>query len=106
MYKSDHAVFVFVSLISLSVIFCGFNNVVTNSDISFYFHFLWLDNFPAWAFLVTWMAKNLLAMKGTQVSSLGWEDPLKEMATTSVFLPREFYGQRSLAGYSPWGHKE
>ena len=23
-----------------------------------------------------------------------------------VFLPREFHGQRSLAGYSPWGHKE
>ena len=25
---------------------------------------------------------------------------------TPVFLPREFQGQRSLAGYSPWGHKE
>ena len=24
----------------------------------------------------------------------------------SVFLPRESHGQRSLAGYSPWGHKE
>ena len=23
-----------------------------------------------------------------------------------VFLPGEFYGQRSLVGYSPWGHKE
>ena len=23
-----------------------------------------------------------------------------------VSLPREFHGQRSLAGYSPWGHKE
>ena len=23
-----------------------------------------------------------------------------------VFLPRESYGQRSLAGYNPWGHKE
>ena len=23
-----------------------------------------------------------------------------------VFLPREFHGQRSLAGYSPLGHKE
>ena len=23
-----------------------------------------------------------------------------------VFLPGEFHGQRSLAGYSPWGHKE
>src|SRR5574337_1115139 len=24
---------------------------------------------------------------------------------TLVFLPGESYGQRSLAGYSPWGHK-
>ena len=25
---------------------------------------------------------------------------------TPVFLPGEFHEQRSLAGYSPWGHKE
>ena len=25
---------------------------------------------------------------------------------TPVFLPGKFYGQRSLAGYSPWGRKE
>ena len=25
---------------------------------------------------------------------------------TPVFLPGEFHGQRSLAGCSPWGHKE
>ena len=25
---------------------------------------------------------------------------------TPVFLPGEFHGQRSLAGYSPWGRKE
>ena len=25
---------------------------------------------------------------------------------TLEFLPGEFHGQRSLAGYSPWGHKE
>ena len=24
---------------------------------------------------------------------------------TTVFLPGEPHGQRSLAGYSPWGHK-
>ena len=23
-----------------------------------------------------------------------------------IFLPERFHGQRSLAGYSPWGHKE
>ena len=25
---------------------------------------------------------------------------------TPVFLPAESHGQRRLAGYSPWGHKE
>ena len=25
---------------------------------------------------------------------------------TQVFLPAKFHGQRSLTGYSPWGHKE
>ena len=50
-----------------------------------------------------------------QVRSLGQKDPLeKEMANkysclentgngTPVFLPGKFHGQRSLAGYSPWG---
>ena len=26
--------------------------------------------------------------------------------STPIFLPGEFHGQRSLVGYSPWGHKE
>ena len=47
------------------------------------------------------------AMQEAQVQSLGWEYPLeREWLTTPVFLPREFHGQRSLVGYSPWGHKE
>ena len=41
------------------------------------------------------------------IQSLGQEDPLeKEMATTPVFLPQKFHGQRNLAGYSPEGRKE
>ena len=28
------------------------------------------------------------------------------MAVTLVFLPGKSHEQRSLAGYSPWGHKE
>ena len=41
------------------------------------------------------------------VQSLGQEDPLEEgMATHSSILPGESHGQRSLAGYSPWVHKE
>ena len=53
------------------------------------------------------MVKNLPAMWETQVRSLGREDPLeKGMLPTPVFLLGEFHGQRSLAGYSPWGCKE
>ena len=43
--------------------------------------------------------KNLPAMQGTQVQSLGREDPLeKEMAITLVFLPGNSHGQKSQAG--------
>ena len=42
-----------------------------------------------------------------RVGSLGQEDPLEEAwPPTAVFLPGESHGQRGLAGYSPWGHKE
>ena len=59
-------------------------------------------NFP-----VAYMVKNLLAMQETWVLSLGGEDPLeKGMQPTQVFLPGKFHGQRSLVGYSPWGHEE
>ena len=39
-------------------------------------------------------------------SSLGQEDSLEEgMQPIPVFLPGESYGQRSLVGYHPWGHR-
>ena len=54
------------------------------------------------------MVKNLLAMQETWVQSLGQEDLLeKEMATHSSILAwKKSHGQKSLVGYSPWGHKE
>ena len=62
----------------------------------------------SWASLVAQMAKNPPAMRETWVWSLGWEDPLEEsMATHSSILAwRVPFGQRSLAGYSPWGRQE
>ena len=48
------------------------------------------------------MAKNLPAMRETQVQSLGLDDPEKGPATHSSILAGEFHGQRSLMGYSPW----
>ena len=59
-----------------------------------------------WASLVAQLVKNSPAMQETWVQSLGQEDPLeKEMATTPVFLPGKYHGQRSLVGYSPRGCK-
>ena len=53
------------------------------------------------------MIKNLPAVQEIWAHSLGQEDPLeKGMATYSIFLPGKSHGQRSLVGYSPWGHKE
>ena len=67
--------------------------------------------------------RKLPAVQETRVRSLGWEDALeKEMVThASVLTWTEVrlslvsddrgetlssHGQRSLAGYSPWGRKE
>ena len=45
-------------------------------------------------------------MQDTGVQSLGQEDPLeKEITTYSSILAWKSHGQRSLAGYSPRGHK-
>ena len=46
-------------------------------------------------------------MQDTQVQFLGQDDLVeKEMEATVVFLPGKSHGQKSLAGYSPWGCKE
>ena len=55
------------------------------------------------------MVKNPPVRQETRIQSLGWEDPLeKEMATHTGILAweKKARGQRSLAGYSPWGCKE
>ena len=53
------------------------------------------------------MVKNPPEIQEIQVRSLGREDTLeKGWQPTPVFLPGEFHGQRSLTGYSPWGHKQ
>ena len=57
--------------------------------------------------MVAQTVKNLPAIQETQFRSLGQEGPLeKGWQLTPVFLPGEFQGQRSLAGYDPWGRKE
>ena len=47
------------------------------------------------------LGRNLQKIREGQVEF--WR---RKWQPTPVFLPREFHGQRSLVGYSPWGHKE
>ena len=53
------------------------------------------------------MVKNVPAMWETGfhpwVGKVPWR---REWLPTPAFLPGQSQGQRSLAGYSPWGHKE
>ena len=52
------------------------------------------------------VVKNLPTIQETQVQSLDWKDPLeKELATYSSIVPGKSHGQKSLAVYSPWGHR-
>ena len=37
------------------------------------------------------------------VGKISWR---REWQPTPVFLPGESHGQRTLVGYSPWGHKK
>ena len=52
--------------------------------------------------------KNLPAMRETWVRSLGREETLEQGMATPLqcSCPEKPRGQRSLVGYSPWGHKE
>ena len=56
---------------------------------------------------MTQMVKNLPAMQETPndpwVGKIPWR---RAWQPTPVFLPGKFHEQRSLVGYSPWGHKE
>ena len=53
------------------------------------------------------VVKNPPAKQEPWIQSLGQEGPLeKEVATHSNILAGKSHGQRSLAGYSPWGRKE
>ena len=59
-----------------------------------------------WVSLVIQTVENAPANAGKfnpWVGKIPWR---RERQPTPVFLPGEFHGQRSLVGYSPWGHKE
>ena len=67
----------------------------------------WVANTHALASLVAQLVQNPPAMQETGfdpwVGKIPWR---REQQPTLVFLPGESHGQRNLAGYRPWGHKE
>ena len=46
---------------------------------------------------------TILGSRDPWVGNIPWA---KKWQPTPVFLPGDFHGQRNLAGYSPWDHKE
>ena len=53
------------------------------------------------------MIKNLHAIQEIQVQFLDWKIPWRrKWQPLPILLPGKSHGQRSLAGYSPWGHKK
>ena len=55
------------------------------------------------------MAQNVKTpptMREAWVPSLGWDGALEEGMATHSGLLKNPHGQRTLAGYSPWGCKE
>ena len=48
------------------------------------------------------MVENLHAVQEPWVGKIPWK---RAWQPTPAFLPGESHGQRSLAGYSPWGQK-
>ena len=87
---------------------CSFSSVGEHSPQNRWFVYIITTVLLIWggASLVTQMVKNLPAMQETRVWSLGDEDSLEKGMATHSSMPGESHGQRSLVGYSPWGHKE
>ena len=54
------------------------------------------------------VVKNLLtnAEDADSIPGLNRSPRIKKWQPTPIFLPRKSHGQRSLVGYSPWGHKD
>ena len=66
------------------------------------FNLSYMEGFPCGS-----VVRNLPAVQETGgfypwVKEIPWK---KKWQPTPVLLPGESHGQRSLVGYSPWGHK-
>ena len=77
-------------------------------------HFLLLNSIPLYRYarLPRWYSGKESACQCRRLKRHGFCPSLKKIPwrrkrqPTPVFLPEKFHGQRSLAGYSPWGYNE
>ena len=75
---------------------------------SLFFNFFLLQ-LPPWKPVVQWLKSYLLMQECRRhrfhlwVRKIPWR---RKWQPTPVFLSGESHGQRSLVGYSPWGHRE
>ena len=77
----------------------AFCHVITLEKIDLAYN--WCLGFPCGT-----VVKNPPANVGDMGSVPGSGRSPEKGTATPVFLPGKFHGQRSLTGYSPWGHKE
>ena len=84
------------------------------------FHLMWanqayflLSQFGLWFLLIKthirWLRQLTICLQRGRPGFDPWVRKIpwgRKWQPTPVFLPGEFHGQRSLAGYGPWGHKE
>ena len=62
-----------------------------------------------WYWLLLWLRQLRICLQCRRPAFSPWVRKIpcrKEWLPTPVLLLGESHGQRSLAGYSPWGHKE
>ena len=67
----------------------------------------WGDNYKVRASLMAQTVENLLQCRRPRFDPWVWKISWRrKWLLTPIFLPREFQGQRSLAGCCPQGHTE
>ena len=72
---------------------------ISQSAFNTYYHLLWQSHKESTCQCKRHKRLDLIPEWGRFPWSKKWQP-------TPVFLPGKFHGQRSLVGYSPWGHKE
>ena len=79
---------------------CVFPGSTKDKVITAQLYFLWL---PRWPYGKESTCQCRRCSFNPWVGKIPWG---RKWQPTPVFLPGEFHGQKSLAGYSPWGRRE